>query len=45
MVKTAFNKRDALEMLETFKIFGNITEKEYLNGKKLIKKEFENGTI
>lgn len=45
MIESAFNKRSAMEMLETFKIFGNITEEEYLKGKKLIKKEFEDGTI
>jgi hypothetical protein len=42
MVESAFNKRDARDMLETWKIFGNMTEEEYNYGKELIKKEFDN---
>jgi len=41
MIETAFSKKDAREMLETFRIFGNITEGEYRKGKKLIKLEFD----
>ena len=40
MINTAFNKKDAREMLETLRIFGNITDIEYEKGRKLIKKEF-----
>jgi hypothetical protein len=40
MIETAFNKKDAMDMLETFRIFGNISDKEYVKGKELIKKEF-----
>jgi len=42
MIETAFTKKDAMDMLETFRIFGNITEEEYLKGKELIRKEFSN---
>jgi uncharacterized membrane protein len=41
MIETAFNKKDAREMLEKYRIFGNITEDEYRKGKKLIKLEFD----
>ena len=40
MVESAFNKRDAMEMLDRWKIFGDMTEKQYNKGKELIKKEF-----
>ena len=40
MIDTAPNKKMAMEMLETFRIFGNITESEYAKGRKLIKEEF-----
>jgi hypothetical protein len=42
MIETAFTKKDAMDMLETFRIFGNITEEEYLKGRELIRKEFSN---
>ena len=41
MVESAFNKRDAMEMLDRWKIFGDMTEKQYKKGRELIKKEFE----
>ena len=41
MIETAFNKKDAREMLETYRIFGNITEEEYRKGRALIKLEFD----
>ena len=40
MIETAFNKKDAMNMLETFRIFSNISNEEYIKGRKLIKKEF-----
>ncbi len=41
MIETAFTKKDAREMLETYRIFGNITEYQYRKGIKLIKLEFD----
>ncbi|MDB4343533.1 hypothetical protein OAA15_00770 [bacterium] len=41
MIETAFNKKDAREMLERYRIFGNITEEQYSKGIKLIKLEFD----
>ena len=41
MIETAFTKKDAREMLETFRIFGNITEEEYSKGRELIKLAFD----
>lgn len=41
MVESAFNKKDAMEMLDRWKIFGDMTEKQYQKGRELIKKEFE----
>ena len=40
MIDSAFNKKDAMDMLEALRIFGNITDIEYQKGRKLIKKEF-----
>ena len=39
MIETAFSKKDAIEMLETFKIFSNISEKQYQKGRELIQQE------
>ena len=41
MIESAPTKKDAMEMLNTFKIFGNISEEQYEKGRVLIKKEFE----
>ena len=41
MIETSFNKKDAMDMLETFRIFGNISNEEYIKGRKLITKEFK----
>jgi|TARA_R110000803_G_scaffold44978_4_gene95003 hypothetical protein len=41
IIETAFTKKDAREMLETYRIFGNITEEEYRKGKDMIRKELE----
>ena len=41
MIETAFNKKDAMSMLETFRIFGNISYEEYIKGRELIIKEFK----
>lgn len=40
MIETAPTKSMALDMLETYRIFGNITENQYKKGRELIKKEF-----
>ncbi len=42
MINTAPTKSMATEMLEAFRIYGNITEAEYTKGRKLIKEEFQN---
>jgi hypothetical protein len=42
MIQSAYNKSAALQMLETFRIFGNVTEKQYQKGRELISKEFNN---
>jgi hypothetical protein len=42
MIETAFNKKDAMDMLEIFRIFGNISNEEYIKGRELIKEEFKN---
>ena len=41
MIKTAFDKKDAMNMLETFRTFGNIPNKEYIKARELISKEFK----
>ena len=40
MIETAPTKSMALNMLETYRIFGDITENQYKKGRELIKKEF-----
>ncbi len=40
MIESAPTKKMAREMLNTFKIFGNINEKQYEKGRELIRKEF-----
>ena len=40
MIETAPTKSMALNMLETHRIFGGITENQYKKGRELIKKEF-----
>jgi hypothetical protein len=39
MIETAPTKSMAIDMLNTWKIFGNITERQYEKGRKLITKE------
>ena len=41
MVESAFTKLEAINTLNTWKLFGNITETQYNKGRKLIRKEFE----
>jgi len=40
MVESSFTKKQAMDMLETYQLFGNITEDEYKKGKAMIRKEF-----
>ena len=40
MIETSPTKSMALNMLETHRIFGGITESQYKKGRELIKKEF-----
>lgn len=40
MVESAFTKMDAINMLNTWKLFGNISDKQYEAGRALIRKEF-----
>ena len=42
MIETSFSKKDALSMLETYRIYGTITENQYQKGRQLIKKEYQN---
>lgn len=40
MIESAPTKRDAMQMLETWRIFGNITDDEYQRGRGLVRKYF-----
>lgn len=40
MIESAPSKSMALQMLETFRTFSNITEAQYTKGRALIKKQF-----
>ncbi len=40
MIESAPSKRDALRMLETWRLFGNVTEAQYKKARALIRKEF-----
>lgn len=42
IVETSPSKKIAMDMLETHKIFGDITEKQYQKGRELIRNEFKN---
>jgi hypothetical protein len=42
MVESAPTKRDAMDMLETMRIYGNLSDLNYEKGRKLIRKEFSN---
>lgn len=41
MIESAPTKSMAMNMLETWRIFGDMTEKQYQKAKELIKKEFQ----
>ena len=38
----AISTKDAMDMLETWKIFGSMTYEEYNYGRELIREEFDN---
>jgi len=40
MIESASTKIEAINMLNTWRIFGNITESQYNKGRELITKEF-----
>ena len=40
IVNTAPTKKHAMDMLETLRVFGNITESQYQKGRELIREEF-----
>jgi len=41
MVESAFTKLEEINTLNTWRLFGNITETQYNKGRELIRKEFE----
>ena len=41
MIESTPTKKDAMEMLNTFRIFGDISEEQYTKGRELIREEFE----
>ncbi len=41
IVNTASTKKDAMDLLEVLRIFGNITDDEYQKGRELIREEFK----
>ena len=40
MIETAPTKLMAIDMLNTWRLFGNVTEQQYTKGRELIRKEF-----
>ena len=40
MIESAPTKRAAMEMLETWRVFGKVTDVQYQKGRELIRKEF-----
>ena len=41
MIESAFTKKDAMDMLETWRIFKGLSEEDYQKGRELIRKEFD----
>ena len=41
MIESAPTKRAAMSMLETWRIFGNVSDAQYMKARELIRKEFE----
>ena len=42
MVESAPTKKDAMEMLNWWRLYGNISDVNYQKGRELIRKEFAN---
>ncbi len=42
MISSATSKREAMQMLESLRIFGSVDEMQYKKGRELIRKEFDN---
>jgi hypothetical protein len=40
MIETSPTKRDAMQMLETWRVFGNVTDDQYQKGRAMIRKYF-----
>ena len=40
MIETSPTKRDAMQMLETWRVFGNVTDNQYQKGRAMIRKYF-----
>lgn len=40
MIESASTKMEAINMLNTWRLFGNITESQYVKGRELIRREF-----
>lgn len=40
MIESASSKMGAIDMLNTWRLFGNITEQQYIKGRELIRSEF-----
>ena len=40
MIETSPTKRDAMQMLETWRVFGNVTDDQYQKGRAMIRKDF-----
>jgi hypothetical protein len=41
MIETSFTKTDAINMLNTFRTFGSVSEKQYDKGRVMINKKFK----
>jgi hypothetical protein len=42
MISSAASKREAMQILESLRIYGNVNEMQYKKGRELIRKEFDN---
>ena len=45
MVESAPTKKDAMDMLTSMRIYGNLSDLNYEKGRKLIRKEFSNKNL
>ena len=42
MIESASSKKDAIEMLNWWRLYGNISDANYQKGREMIRKEFAN---